>query len=479
MFHPSDLHLYDEPSVKDGRWRPAASAESLAALQQLDNLSRLPVDELRTFAPLCVLRAFEADETIVTERSTARVLFIVVQGSVIVSRMDAVGHDVLLSLLGRGDVFGEGGLFGSRFRRTTAKAETRVILLQISYDEFKPLMAKTPRFAAQLRRAYRERLLQTTLARVPLFGALTAIERMALTAELEEWEVERGGTIEGPEQDSHRLGDALHIIAEGQAVVVRDGRQIAVLGAGDFFGEMELLQLDASSADIQALTPVRILSLPAQTFLQLLREHPDVAVAMREIACERLAAGRAESQNGVMDAAINAGVVRGSKVLARIPALCPPGCNLCEKACGQRHGATRIRLNGESFGKFDVPSGCRHCSWGPECAEACPEDAIQFNDHGFLVVNDRCTGCGACAEACPYDAISMIPLYPPTTGPLDWALRRVRRPEPLRMDANKCDGCHGYSDQACISICPTGSLRWVNAAELTEDETTAAPEKVK
>jgi Fe-S-cluster-containing hydrogenase component 2 len=280
--------------------------------------------------------------------------------------------------------------------------------------------------------------------------------------------------IEGPGQEDHPLGHSLHIMAEGQAVVVRDGRRIGVLSAGDFFGEMELLDLGVSQADIFALTPVRVLSLPAATFTQLLEEHPNIAAGMRELASERLETGGSGDRAHAFEAAIDAGVVRGRKVLARIPALCPPGCHLCEQACGERHGAPRIQLNGATFGGFDVPDGCRHCSWHPECVEACPEDAIQFGDDGFLAVNDRCTGCSACAEACPYDAITMIPLYPPVSGPLDWMLRRVRRPEPLRMHANKCDGCHGYSDHACISICPTGSLRWVDEAELREAEQTAA-----
>jgi len=470
MFQAPERAAIDEPLQSELRWRPRAATECIAELQQLDNLSKLPVDELRLIAPLCVLRAFEPGSIIAAERSIARTLFIVFQGSVALSRADASGNPALLSMLGRGDVFGEGGLFGSRFRRTTAIAETRVLLLQIGYDEFRPLLLTLPKFAAQLRRAYQERLLQTTLARVPLLSGLTAIERMALTAELDEWEVDRGAVIEGPGQESHPLGDALHIIAEGQALVERDGHRIAVLSAGDFFGEMELLGLEITPANITALTPVRILSLPARTFTQILDEHAPIETGMREIARERRQTGQVAGRVEAMERGIDSGIVRGGKVLARIPALCPPGCNLCERACGERHGGPRIRLNGTTFATFDVPSGCRHCAWSPECAEACPEDAIQFGDNGFLAVNDRCTGCGACAEACPYDAINMIPLYPPVSGALDWMLRRVQRPQLLRMDANKCDGCHGYSDQACISICPTGSLRWVYPEELVEAE---------
>jgi Fe-S-cluster-containing hydrogenase component 2/CRP-like cAMP-binding protein len=386
------------------------------------------------------------------------------------SQADPAGHEVLLALLGRGDIFGEGGLFGLRYRRVSGRAETRVILLQIVNSELLPLLATLPVFTDQLHHAYRDRLLQTTLARVPLFAGLTAIERMALTAELEERQIGRGeqvqiirpGTAGGP---------TLSIIAEGQAVVARDGRQIAVLNPGDFFGEMELLQFDTPMADITALTPLHILSLSAPIFMQLLREHPTIAAGMRELAHKRLSEGHTEDHISMTEAAIESGVVRGRKVLARIPALCPPGCNLCEQACAGRHGATRIRLNGTSIGSYDIPNGCRHCTWSPECSDACPENAIQIGDNGLLFVNDKCTGCAACVEACPYDAISMIPLYPPVSGSLDWMLRRVRRPKALRLDANKCDGCHGYSDQACISICPTGSLRWVNDEMLYAQET--------
>jgi len=253
-------------------------------------------------------------------------------------------------------------------------------------------------------------------------------------------------------------------------VVERDGRRVGVLEAGDFFGEMELLEFGATPALIKALTPVRILSLPAGTFTQLLAEHPRIAEGMRALAAERLQTGQTEARIRAVEAGIDTGIIRGNKVLARIPALCPPGCRLCEQACGDRHGAPRIQLNGATFGTFDVPGGCRHCTWSPECVEACPDDAIQLGDNGFLVITDRCNGCGKCAEACPYDAISLLPLYAPVSGPIDWMLRRVRQPQLLGIRGNKCDGCHGYSDRACISICPTGSLRWVSPDELVEVE---------
>jgi CRP-like cAMP-binding protein/Fe-S-cluster-containing hydrogenase component 2 len=476
MLHSPDIDSFDElAAAAPARWRPAASKAAIAQLAELDSLSRLPEDELVQLVPLCVLRAYESGEIISSERSVARRLFILLHGSVSLTQADSSGTEVLLSLLGRGDLLGEGGLFGLKYRRVSAHAETRVLLLQITYDDLHPLLPGLPTFRKQLRQSYRERLLQTTLARTPLLGSLTATERIALIGELDERQLERGERLQPPGQADSTLGKVLHIIAEGQATVERDGRRVAMLNPGDFFGEMELLGFDAPAAEIVALTPMHLLTLPAGAFSQLLRDHPTIASGMRDLARQRLEEGHAPERVEMTERAIDSGVVRGRRVLARIPALCPPGCNLCEQACANRHGASRIHLNGTAFGAFDVPQGCMHCTWSPECRDACPENAFRLGDMGLLFVNDRCTGCGACVDACPYDAVTMIPLYPPVQGPLDWMLRVIRRPPPVRMDANICDGCHGFSDQACLSICPTGSLRWVSADDLYDQEGLSGP----
>ncbi len=40
--------------------------------------------------------------------------------------------------------------------------------------------------------------------------------------------------------------------------------------------------------------------------------------------------------------------------------------------------------------------------------------------------------------------------------------------EPLNTEprANKCDLCHSHNDMACLSACPTGSLRLIPVEEL-------------
>ncbi|MEY2516653.1 MAG: family transcriptional regulator, cyclic receptor protein [bacterium] len=75
----------------------------------------------------------------------------------------------------------------------------------------------------------------------------------------------------------------LMAIEEGEAEVVRGGERLAVLGPGDFFGEMALLEKTLRTASVIAMTPMRLLTLshwdlkrlgPAlDTILQTLEER--------------------------------------------------------------------------------------------------------------------------------------------------------------------------------------------------------------
>lgn len=445
-------------------WRPVDVIGARSALEQLDVLRAVAPGELTRIARLCTLRAYEPGAALMVERAVPYTLFIIVQGSVSVTAGECDDRPVLINLLGRGDLCGEGGLFGMRFRRLTARAENRVYALQIRYAELQSLLPELPTFHQLLRQLFRERLLQTTLVRVPLLNSLNALERLALTDDINVQQVDRGATITELGEDGQSIG----IIAEGQAQLLHEDQAVGVLGPGDVFGEIVPVSDGQPLLTVTALTPLHLLTIPMTAFRQLLQEHPEVAAGLEALVNRRYAAAQNPEQQQIVAGGLQSGLVRGRRALARIPALCPPGCDLCERACSTRHGAPRIRLNGLQLGTADVLTGCKHCVWTPECVEACPANALEYTPEGLLHVNDRCTGCGACAEACPYEAITMIPLYPAVSGPLDWLMRRVRQPPMLRLHANKCDSCHGYADQACMTACPTGSLRWIGVDEIVD-----------
>lgn len=93
------------------------------------------------------------------------------------------------------------------------------------------------------------------------------------------------------------LGTALYVIDAGE-VLVRDGdTELARFGRGDFFGELALLDAEARSATVEALTDVRVLRLDQDDFYDLMEERGEV---LRSIV--RSLSGRIRRQNELLAA---------------------------------------------------------------------------------------------------------------------------------------------------------------------------------
>ena len=84
--------------------------------------------------------------------------------------------------------------------------------------------------------------------------------------------------------------DALYLVDDGQVGVSRSGETIAVLGAGSFVGEMGLLLDEVRSADLVAITDVRVSTLSKAAVEHVLENHPEVAVELSRHLSSRLAA---------------------------------------------------------------------------------------------------------------------------------------------------------------------------------------------
>lgn len=81
------------------------------------------------------------------------------------------------------------------------------------------------------------------------------------------------------------VGSGLFIIASGAVRVVRDGDTIATLGPGEFFGELSVLDGQPRTAQVVAAGPTVCLALSTWEFEAVVRERPDVALAiMRGLA---------------------------------------------------------------------------------------------------------------------------------------------------------------------------------------------------
>jgi ferredoxin-type protein NapF len=89
---------------------------------------------------------------------------------------------------------------------------------------------------------------------------------------------------------------------------------------------------------------------------------------------------------------------------------------------------------------------CTRCE---DCAAACPEDIITFDDAGFPVLDlsaGGCTLCGDCADNCPTPALL-------SERVAEWPWR-------ARIDDTSCLSTNGVSCRLCQDNCEQDAIRF-------------------
>jgi CRP-like cAMP-binding protein len=122
------------------------------------------------------------------------------------------------------------------------------------------------------------------LSNVPMFGSCTAaqLDRIA----------ELGDTTTASESDDVvREGDkggTFFLIVEGRARVTRGDREVAMLGPGDYFGELSLFDPAPRDATVTAVGPLSLLALSRRAFMEALDEVPSFRDSLLQGMARRL-----------------------------------------------------------------------------------------------------------------------------------------------------------------------------------------------
>ena len=127
------------------------------------------------------------------------------------------------------------------------------------------------------------------LAMVPLFSELDedALEKISALMQKRTYPKNKMILMEDDE------GDTLFIIDEGSVKITRiseDGREVilSMLGEGDFFGEMSLLDGEARSANVVTLEETEAFLLTRSDLLRILEQYPRISICLMEELASRL-----------------------------------------------------------------------------------------------------------------------------------------------------------------------------------------------
>ncbi|MGB7050606.1 MAG: cyclic nucleotide-binding domain-containing protein [Acidimicrobiales bacterium] len=117
-----------------------------------------------------------------------------------------------------------------------------------------------------------------------LFSGCTGSELRRIRSSLDEVQVPKGKVL----VEEGRIGLELFLIVDGKAVVTRNGRKVASLGPGDYFGELALLDRRPRSASVVSETDMDLLVLSQRQFNGLLESVPTISRKMLAAMANRL-----------------------------------------------------------------------------------------------------------------------------------------------------------------------------------------------
>lgn len=122
------------------------------------------------------------------------------------------------------------------------------------------------------------------LKEVPLLAGLSQRELRSLGRRFREMFVAAGDSAvtEG------RAGAAFFVIVSGSAEVTTGGRLVRTLGAGDYFGEISLIDAGPRTATVVATSDLTLLGLSPWEFKPFVGEHPNVAWKLLQTLASRL-----------------------------------------------------------------------------------------------------------------------------------------------------------------------------------------------
>jgi CRP-like cAMP-binding protein/Zn-dependent protease len=242
-------------------WR----VEAAEMIDRLPAFEDLPEDVLSDLAGRVRLRSLPPGHPVFRQGDRADAFFVLRQGRLAVEdEHPETGDTRVLRTLEPGESFGELALLSTAPRSATIRAITDVEVFEIDKPTFDRLLADdidAPEFAPTMQ-AFAE------LRSLTAFRRLT-LEDVAVVLEHGDWvQVAHGDVL----VEQGEIGDAFYAILSGQADVFVGQEPINVLGPGDHFGEIALLEHVPRTATVVARTPLRAFRLDADGFDRVVAE---------------------------------------------------------------------------------------------------------------------------------------------------------------------------------------------------------------
>lgn len=233
------------------------------------------------------LRELGAEERLIEEGAPGEEAFVVVRGSLAVSRGEGEGRTAL-AVLGPGAIVGEMALVAEAPRAGSVNAEASAAVLEIRRDVLEAIAKKAPAVGRELSRFCQERMLANLVRHSVILRSVSPEDRQAVVERFTTTHFDAGEALVQEGDDA----GSLFLVASGSVEVVGvdadgDALRIAELGPGDVVGEIGLVLRRPANATVRALSPTVALELRREGFQAAIAAHPGLLQELYELATKR------------------------------------------------------------------------------------------------------------------------------------------------------------------------------------------------
>lgn len=134
----------------------------------LENFSMLQVlepEEIKIMDKMAVMTDVPKKQILYFSEDSANSIYLLKKGKVKISKISSDGREMIMAILGAGEVFGELSLTGTEKREEIAEVTEDAVICKIQISDFEKMMAKNPKFNMQITKliGFRLRKIQNRL----------------------------------------------------------------------------------------------------------------------------------------------------------------------------------------------------------------------------------------------------------------------------------------------------------------------------
>lgn len=186
-----------------------------------------------------------------------------------------------------GDFFGEDIIFSNEPRENTIIATEDTITISMTKDVLSRLLSESEKIRSVMDKQYIERKLRADLRRISLFTHMSDNRFNEVLNKVELLTMPKGTVVfnEGDE------GDAFYLVRNGKVNVTSnvngEKKLIAMLGDGQFFGEMALILQEKRGATVEVSATADLVKISRNVFMEIIKKDKEMMDKLLEIAKER------------------------------------------------------------------------------------------------------------------------------------------------------------------------------------------------